>query len=162
MLTIAGALHHSCLCRRPPQRWHVGCNVDNLMLSTNEAETGEAPTDVTSAEQEVARAKRQLQESLRSAGEAGSRLAREARNQLTPMVLVTVAVGVAVVAGVALVAARDAPQRRARATNRASWGGILARAAGAWLLRAVALRVAEALEARLRDAPALGHSASEA
>jgi hypothetical protein len=109
-------------------------------------------TEVMEAEREVAEAKQQLQQSLKLAGEAGSRLATVARKKATP-VLIAVAVGVAVVAGVTLVAARSEPRRRRRASS-SSASGELARAVGGWVLRAVALRLAVTLAAKFRDAQA--------
>jgi protein-S-isoprenylcysteine O-methyltransferase Ste14 len=108
-------------------------------------------TQVLDAELEVARSRQRLQDSLQLAGETGSRLAEEMRRKAAPAVIVAVVVGGAVVAGAAFMAARGAPRRRWRGSNQASATGILARAVGVWLLRAAALRLAEALTAKFRD-----------
>jgi len=109
-------------------------------------------SEVMEAEQDVAEAKQQLQQSLQLAGEAGSRLATAARKKATPL-LIAFAAGVAVVAGVALVAAQ---QREPRGRRRAptSSASQLAVAVGGWVLRAVALRLAVSLAVRFRDAQA--------
>jgi hypothetical protein len=110
-------------------------------------------TEVEDAEQQVAASKQRFQESLRSAGEAGTRLAVEARKKVTPALLAAVVAGVVVVAGVALVASRSKRRARGRQAPQPSLTGELTRAAGTWLLRAVALRLAANIAARFRDPP---------
>jgi hypothetical protein len=108
-------------------------------------------TDVEDAERDVATTKQQLQESLRLAGEAGTRLAVAARKKVTPTLVVAVVAGVAIVAGVTLVAARNSSRPRRRASGQPTLTGILARAAGTWLVRAIALRVAVKMAEKFRD-----------
>jgi hypothetical protein len=110
-------------------------------------------TEVEDAELEVARSKQRLQESLQIAGETGSRLATEIRRKATPALIVAAIVGGAVAAGAAITMARSETRRRRSSSSASSATGILARAVGAWLLRAAALRFAEAFAAKLRDAP---------
>jgi hypothetical protein len=112
-----------------------------------ETKTGE----VQDAEVEVARSKQQLQRSLEQAGETSSRLAAEMRKKATPALIAAVVVGGAALAGVAFAVTRGETRPRRGGSGRASPTGILARAVGVWLLRAAALRVAEALAAKLRD-----------
>lgn len=113
--------------------------------------------DVQDAELEVARSKQQLQQSLQHAGETSSRLAAEIRNKATPALIAAVVVGGAVLAGAAYTLGRGNTRPRWRSASSASPTGILARAVGVWLLRAAAVRVAEAFAAKLRDStpPAL-------
>lgn len=112
--------------------------------------------EVHDAELELARTKQLFQESLQLAGEATTRLATEMRKKATPAMIAAVVVGGAVLAGAVYTVARGEPRTRWR-SSRQSPTGILARAVGAWLLRAAALRVAEALSAKLRHStpPAL-------
>ena len=119
-------------------------------------------TEVEHAELEVARSKQRLQESLHVAGETGSRLATEIRKKATPALIIAAAVGGAVVAGAAITMARSETRRRRRSSGVSAATGILARAVGAWLLRAAALRFAEVLAAKLRDStpPALAARAA--
>jgi hypothetical protein len=116
-------------------------------------------SDVQDAERDVAKSKRRLQESLRVAGETGTRLAVEVRKKVTPTLVVAALAGAAVV-GVALLVARRNSRPRWRAPQQPSLTGQVARAAGMWLLRAVAVRVAGELAAKFRDAqaPALAPS----
>lgn len=119
-------------------------------------------TEVEHAELEVARSKQRLQESLHAAGETGSRLAAEIRRKATPALIIAAIVGGAVVAGAAITMERSATRRRLSSSGVSSATGILARAVGAWLLRAAALRFAGALAAKFGDStpPALaGHPA---
>jgi heme O synthase-like polyprenyltransferase len=108
-------------------------------------------TEVQDAELEVARTKQRFQQSLQLAGETGSRLATEMRRKATPALIAVMVVGGAVVAGAAFVVTRGQQRDRSRGTNRPSPTGMLARAVGLWLLRAAALRLAEALAAKFRD-----------
>jgi heme O synthase-like polyprenyltransferase len=108
-------------------------------------------TEVQDAELEVARTKQRFQQSLQLAGETGSRLAVEMRRKATPALIAVMVVGGAVVAGAAFVVTRGQQRDRSRSTNRPSPTGMLARAVGLWLLRAAALRLAEALAAKFRD-----------
>jgi len=120
-------------------------------------------TDVEHAQRDVANSKQHLQESLRLAGEAGSRLAVAARDKVTPPLIIAVVLGVAVVAGVALVAGGGRSRSRWRAPRQPSLSGTLTRAAGTWLARAIALRVALKLAERFRDSagqPAVAASTS--
>ena len=112
--------------------------------------------EVHDAELEVARTKQLFQESLQLAGETSHRLAAEMRKKATPALIVAVVVGGAVLAGAAFTVARGDTRARWR-SSRPSPTGILARAIGAWLLRAAALRVAEALAAKFGNStpPAL-------
>jgi hypothetical protein len=145
------AVHLPCRVFAPRERvngrWHAGCRTSVMQ----ETKAGE----VHDAELEVARTKQLFQESLQLAGETSTRLAAEMRKKATPA-LIAVVVGGAVLAGAAFVVARSEPRARWR-SPRPSPTGILARAIGAWLLRAAALRVAEALSAKLRNSspPAL-------
>jgi hypothetical protein len=108
--------------------------------------------EVHDAELEVARTKQLFQESLQLAGETSTRLAAEMRKKVTPTLIAAVVVGGAVLAGAAFAVARGEPRARWR-SSRASPTGIVARAIGAWLLRAAALRVAEALAEKFRNSP---------
>jgi hypothetical protein len=108
-------------------------------------------TDVEDAQRDVANSKQHLQESLRLAGEAGSRLAVAARDKVTPPLIIAVVLGVAVVAGVALLAGRGRSRSRWRAPRQPSLAGTLALAAGTWLARAIALRVALTIAEQFRD-----------
>jgi len=113
-------------------------------------------TDVQDAERDVAKKKQRFQESLRVAGETGTRLAGEVRKKMTPTLVVAAVVGAAAV-GVAVVVARSGSRPRWRAPQAPSLTGQVARAAGMWLLRAVAVRVAQQLVVQFRDSqtPAL-------
>lgn len=113
-------------------------------------------TDVQDAERDVAKSKQRFQESLRAAGETGTRLAGEVRKKMTPTLIVATVVGAAAV-GVAVVVARGSSRPRWRRNEEPSLAGQVARAAGMWLLRAVAVKVAQQLVAKLQDAqtPAL-------
>jgi hypothetical protein len=138
------------------ERWHARCR-PLTMRETN-------ATEVEHAELEVARSKRRLQESLHVAGETGSRLATEIRRKATPALIIAAVVGGAVVAGAAITMARSETRRRRSSASASSATGMLARAVGAWLLRAAALRFAEVLAAKLRDStpPVLaGHAAPQ-
>lgn len=117
-------------------------------------------TDVEDAQRDVASSRRHLQESLRLAGEAGSRLAVAARKKVTPPLVIAVVLGVAVAAGVAIAAARGRSGRRWRTARQPTLSGDLARAAGTWLVRAIALRVAVKLTERLRESPSEPHAAA--
>jgi hypothetical protein len=116
-------------------------------------------TEVQDAERDVAQSKQLFQESLRQAGETGTRLAVEVRNKMTPTLVVAAVVGAAAV-GVAVAIARGNSRPRRRAHQESTLAGKVARAAGMWLLRTVALRVAAELAAKLREpqAPALAQS----
>lgn len=109
-------------------------------------------TDVEEAQRDVANSKRHLQESLRLAGEAGSRLAVAAREKMTPPLVIGLVLGVAVVAGVAIAASRGRSSRW-RDAQRPTLTGDLARAAGTWLVRAIVLRAAVKLAERFREPP---------
>jgi hypothetical protein len=121
----------------------------------NEEQRDDMTTEVRDAELEVARTKQQFQQSLQLAGETGSRLAAEMRKKATPTLIAAVVVGGVVVAGAAFMVARGQQRGRWRGSNRRSNRpsptGMLARAVGVWLLRAAALRLAEALSAKFRD-----------
>lgn len=134
--------------RAGKERWHARCR--RLAMQETKA------TEVEHAELEVARSKQRLQESLHIAGETGSRLATEIRRKATPALIIAGVVGGAVAAGAAITMARSETRRRRR-SGVSSATGMLARAVGAWLLRAAALRFAEVLAAKLRDSapPAL-------
>lgn len=129
------------------------------MNSPKEPPTDGAGSAVQDAEREVARSKLQFQESLQLASAAGSRLAANVRRKLRPSVLIAVAGGVVVVAGVVVLASRG-QQRRVRASARPSATGIVARAAAVWVLRAAALRLAVMLATKLRHAQSLHPPAS--
>ena len=105
-------------------------------------------TGIQDAELEVARTKLRFQQSLQLAGETGSRLATDIQRKLTPSLIVALVVGGVVLGGTALVIARGEPRRR---SNQPSATGVVARAVGVWLLRAAALRLAEALAAKFRE-----------
>lgn len=110
-------------------------------------------SDVQDAERDVASSKQRFQESLRLAGESGTRLAVEVKKSVTPTLLVAVGIGaVAVAVGLVL---RSNTRSRRLASQRASLSGNLARAAGGWLLRAIATRVAVQVATSLRDANAV-------
>lgn len=113
-------------------------------------------TDVQDAERDVAKSKQRFQESLRVAGETGTRLAGEVRKKMTPTLVVAAVVGAAAV-GVAVVVARSSSRPRWRPAHQSSLTGQVARAAGMWLLRAIAVRVAQELTVKFREAqtPAL-------
>lgn len=113
-------------------------------------------SDVQDAERDVAKSKQRFQESLRVAGETGTRLAGEVRKQITPTLVVAAVVGAAAV-GVAVVVARSGSRRRWRAAQQPTLTGQVARAAGMWLLRAIAVRMVQQLAVKFRDAqtPAL-------
>jgi hypothetical protein len=108
-------------------------------------------TGIQDAELEVARSKLRFQQSLQLAGETGSRLATDIQRKLTPSLIVGLIVGGVVLGGTALVVARGEPRRRG--SNQRSATGVVARAVGVWLLRAAALRLAEALAAKFRESP---------
>lgn len=112
--------------------------------------------DVQAAEREVAKRKQRLQESLRVAGQAGNRLAGEVRRKITPTLVVAAVAGAAAV-GVAMAIARSNSRPRWRPAQQPSVAGQVARAAGMWLLKTVALRVAHELAEKYRDehSPAL-------
>jgi hypothetical protein len=107
-------------------------------------------TEILDAELEVARSKARLQQSLQVAGETGSRLATEMRSKATPALIAAVLVGGAAVVGTAYLVARREPRHRGW-SRRPSAGGMVARAVGVWLLRAAALRLAQALAAKFGD-----------
>lgn len=120
-------------------------------------------SDVQDAERDVAKSKQRLHDSLRQAGETGTRLAMEVRKKMTPTLVVAAVVGATAV-GVAVIIARSSSRPRWRAPRQPTLTGQVARAAGMWLLRAVALRVAAELSTRFRDAqtPALAQPRSAA
>ena len=116
-----------------------------------ETKTGE----IEAAELDVARTKQLFQQSLELAGETSSRLAAEMRKKATPAMILAVVVGGAALAGAAFAMTRGESRRGWGSSSRPTATGILARAVGAWLLRAAALRLSEALVAKLADsAPA--------
>jgi len=117
-------------------------------------------TDVQDAERDVATTKRQFHDSLRLAGEAGTRLAVAARKKVTPTLIVATLVSVGIVAGVTLIATRNNSRRRRHAFGEPSLTGVLGRAAGRWLLRAVALRVAVKVAERFGDSQTRGTPAA--
>jgi hypothetical protein len=117
----------------------------------NEEQRDDMTTEVQDAELEVARTKQRFEQSLQLAGETGSRLAAEMRRKATPGLLAAVVVGGAVLAGAAFVVARGQQRGRWSGSSRPSPTGMLARAVGVWLLRAAALRLAEAMAAKFRD-----------
>lgn len=119
-------------------------------------------TDVQDAERDVAKSKERLHESLRAVGETGTRLAVEVRNKVTPTLVVAAVAGAAAV-GLAVMVARRSSRPSWRANQDPTLTGRLARAAGMWLLRAVAVRVAAELASKFRDSqtPALGQSRPE-
>jgi hypothetical protein len=102
------------------------------------------------AELEVASTKQELQQQPLRAGEASS-LASEIGRKATPALIGAVIVGGAVVAGLTFALARGKTRGPWRSSGRPSPTGMLARAVGAWLLRAAALRVAEAVVAKLQE-----------
>jgi hypothetical protein len=112
-----------------------------------EMKTGE----IEAAELDVARTKQRIEQSPQLAGETSSRLAAEFPKKATPALIVALAVGGAVLAGAALVVASRQPRGHWRSSSRPSATGIVARAVGAWLLRAAVLRLTETLVAKLRD-----------
>ena len=126
---------------RGTSRWHAGCT----LLVMPETKAGE----IEAAELDVARTKQRFQQSLELAGETSSRLAAEMRKKATPaMIVAVVVVGGAALAGAAFVVTRGERRSRWGSSNRPTTTGILARAAGVWLLRTAALRLSEALVAK--------------
>lgn len=120
-------------------------------------------TEVEQAERDVATSKRRFQESLRLAGETGTRLAADVRKKATPAVMVTVAASVALVAGVTFAASRSRAAPRRRVRREPSFAGDLTRAAGGWVLRTLVLHVVTTMAARFLKAPAeLGSGDSSA
>jgi hypothetical protein len=99
----------------------------------------------------VAQTKQRIEQSLQLAGETSRGLAEELPRKATPALLVAVVVGGAVLAGAAFAVARRQPRSHWRTSSRPSTTGIVARAVGAWLLRAAVLRLTETLVAKLRD-----------
>ena len=107
--------------------------------------------EIEAAELDVARTKQRIAQSLQLAGETSSRFATEVPRKVPPALIVAVVVGGAVLAGAAFAVARRQPRGHWRSSSRPSATGIVARAVGAWLLRAAALRLTQTLVAKLRD-----------
>lgn len=105
-------------------------------------------TEVQDAERDVAQSKQGLQQSLRVARETSRSFALQLRKKLLPTLVVAGLVGAAAL-GVAVVVARGTARPRWRAPGQRSLTGEVARAAGRWLLRAVAVRVAAELVAQV-------------
>lgn len=117
----------------------------------SEEKRDDVTSEIQDAELEVTRTKQRLRQSLQVAGETGSRLATEMRSKATPALIAAVLVGGVAVAGTTyLVVARREPRRRSSG-HQPSAGAIVVRAIGVWLLRAAALRLAQALAAKFGD-----------
>lgn len=106
-------------------------------------------TEVQDAERDVAESKQGLQQSLRVARETTRSLSLTLRKKMLPTLVVAGLVGAAAL-GIAVVVARGMARPRWRAPRQTSLTGEVARAAGMWLLRAVAVRVAAELVAEVR------------
>lgn len=121
------------------------------MISDSENDGARLVAGVLDAEREVTRTKLRLRESLQLASETGSRLVTQVRKQATPALVLGVVVSVLAVAGVTIMAVRSGPARGRRTFQQPSPAQKLAREAGIWLLRAVALRLVAAVAERTRD-----------
>jgi len=120
------------------------------------------PDDVLDAEREVEERKQAFHDSLRVAGESGSRLAKSVGQQAKPMLIGTAAVLGTAALVVIVVAVARSRRRNVWAAPRSSrniWTSTLARSAGFWLLRIAAKRFAEEVNLRLAD-PATNGSAA--
>lgn len=106
-------------------------------------------TEVQDAERDVAESKQGLQQSLRVARDTTRRISLKLREKMLPTLVVAGLVGAAAL-GVAVVVGRGTARPRWRAPRQRSLTGEVARAAGMWLLRAVAVRVAAELVAQVR------------
>jgi len=107
-------------------------------------------TDVQEAERDVERSKQRLQESLRVVGETGNRLATEVSQKAGPALVAAVVVGAAAT-GLAIAISRSRSRSRWGAPKGPSFARDLAHAAGAWLVRTLALKLAAEMAARLRE-----------
>jgi hypothetical protein len=113
----------------------------------------DVPADILDAEREVELRKSELKNSLRVAGESGSRLAHSVGAQAKPVVVgAAVVMGLAVVAGIVVAVSRSRRGPVWQAPRRPSLLSNIARGAGFWLVRVAAKRLAEEAAARLSDA----------
>lgn len=123
------------------------------------------PDDVLDAEREVEQRKQEFHDSLRVAGESGSRLAKSVGKQAKPLLIGgAVVLGTAALVGIVVAVSRSRrrnvwlPPARL-GSSRTIWSSTLARSAGFWLLRLAAKRFADEVSVRLAD-PAVPRVAS--
>ncbi len=119
--------------------------------------------ELLEAEREVQQRRLALTESLRVAGESGSRLATQVRQLAKPLVVGSCVVLVTAAVVVVAVAVSRSKRRGAGgwlAPRRSSLAVSVARGAGLWLLRVAARRVLEQVAARLAASSSLQGEAS--
>jgi len=118
---------------------------------------------VQNGKRDVNKNKQRFPESLRGARETGSRAALEAKKQV-PKLVIAAAAGTAILGvAVAVAASRRSARPRWLAPRESSFlTSPIARAAGLWLLRAVAQRVVAAAAVKLVDSHAPASASSSA